>query len=130
MRLLLLDTHLVLWAAAEPARLPTRARALLEADDADLSFSAVAIWEVAIKTGRQRPGFAVSPARLRGRLMAAGYREIAVTGEHAAEVAALPPLHRDPFDRMLIAQARVEGALLLTVDRVMASYGAPVSWVG
>ncbi len=130
MSLLLLDTHLVLWAAAEPARLPALARAQMADRVNALAFSAVAIWEVSIKAARPRPGFAVQPGRLRRLLLATGYREVAVTGEHAAEVARLPPLHRDPFDRIMIAQARVEGAALLTVDAAMARYGEPVRMIG
>jgi len=72
----------------------------------------------------------VDAAELREGLLAAGYQEIAVTGEHAAAVARLPPLHKDPFDRLLIAQATLEGATLLTSDAEMARYGEPVRFVG
>lgn len=129
MSLLLLDTHILLWAAATPERLPEAARTRMAAPGNALAFSAVAIWEVAIKTARHRTDFAVPPERLRRLLLAAGYREIAVTGEHAAALAQLPPLHRDPFDRMLIVQARIEGAIVLTADAAMARYGEPVTLV-
>ena len=94
-----------------------------------LAFSVVAIWEVTIKLTRRRPGFSFDPARLRRLLIASGYREINITGEHALAVRDLPPVHGDAFDRILIAQARVEGARLLTVDAAMARYGAPVEFV-
>lgn len=126
---LLLDTHLVLWAAGEPSRLPSTASKLMIDRNNTLAFSPVAIWEVAIKAARSRPGFTLSASRLRRLLLAAGYEEICITGEHAAAVALLPLLHKDPFDRMLIAQARVEGCPLLTVDAMMAQYGAPVTLV-
>lgn len=129
MALLLLDTHLVLWAAGEPERLPAKARALMADPGHALAFSAVAVWEVAIKAARGRPGFAVRPGRFRRLLLAAGYREIAVSGEHAVAVADLPPIHKDPFDRVLVAQARVEGATLLTADATVARYGDPVALV-
>lgn len=126
MSLTLLDTHLILWGAAEPHRLPRSARACMEDPARQLAFSVVAIWEVSIKLTRRRPGFAFDPARLRRLLLGNGYREIDITGEHALAVRDLPALHGDPFDRILIAQARVEGASLLTVDAAMARYGAPV----
>jgi len=95
-----------------------------------LAFSAASIWEVAIKAGRQRKDFVVDPRRLRRGLLEGGYREFAVTGEHAIAVARLPPIHKDPFDRILVAQADVEGATLLTVDATVARYGRPVKLVG
>jgi PIN domain nuclease of toxin-antitoxin system len=119
----------VLWAAAEPDRMPKAARDALDEADATLMFSVVAIWEVAIKTARGRPDFAVDAERLRTRLLDAGYQELEVTGAHAIAAGRLPPLHKDPFDRMLVAQATVEGATLLTVDSAVARYGAPVRLV-
>lgn len=130
MRLFLLDTHLVLWAAAASERLPEAARSLIADPGNALAFSAVAIWEVAIKAARRHPGFAVQPERLRRRLLSAGYREVAVSGAHAIDLMQLPPLHKDPFDRIMIAQARCEGAVLLTADAALARYGEPVSLVG
>ncbi|MBX9701588.1 MAG: type II toxin-antitoxin system VapC family toxin [Acetobacteraceae bacterium] len=127
--LVLLDTHLILWGAAEPHRLPAAARARIEDPATHLAFSVVAIWEVSIKLARRRPGFLFDPARLRTLLLANGYREIDITGAHALAVRDLPRVHGDPFDRILIAQARVEGATLLTVDAAMARYGAPVELV-
>jgi PIN domain nuclease of toxin-antitoxin system len=123
---LLLDTHLLLWAAAEPDRLPRMARDLMEDVDNALHFSAVSLWEVAIKSGLGRNDFTAQPAVLRRGLLDNGYTELPIASEHAVATAALPPIHRDPFDRMLIAQAQVEGITLLTSDAVVASYPGPI----
>ncbi|MBN9106606.1 MAG: type II toxin-antitoxin system VapC family toxin [Propionibacteriaceae bacterium] len=128
--LLLLDTHLLLWAAQSPTRLGAGALALITNPANDLLFSAASIWEVAIKTTLGRPDFEFDPNVLRRALVENGYRELPVDSRHAAEVAALPAVHRDPFDRMLVAQARVEGCRLLTVDGKVAAYGSPVELVG
>lgn len=130
MSLLLLDTHLLLWAGYEPHRLPEDARTRVLDASVAVAFSAVSIWEVAIKASCGRAGFAVDPAAFRDGLLAQGYREVAVTGTHAAAVRDLPPLHKDPFDRIMVAQARLEGAVLLTADATMARYGEPVTFVG
>lgn len=124
----LLDTHLLLWAAYTPDRLPAAARDEIEHATV-LSFSAASIWEVAIKTALGRPDFDVDPRVLRRGLLDNGYTELPVTSAHASAVADLPNLHRDPFDRMLIAQSRVEGIVLLTNDRLVAGYGAPARLV-
>lgn len=92
-------------------------------------FSVASIWEVAIKTARGRAEFHVDAEELRGGLLGAGYQELDVTGAHAIAASRLPLLHKDPFDRMLVAQATVEGATLLTVDAAVARYGAPVRLV-
>jgi len=123
---LLLDTHLLLWAAGVPERLPDEARALLEDEDATPFFSAASLWEVAIKNGLGRVDFSVDPRVLRRGLLENGYVEMAVTGAHAVAVDLLPPIHKDPFDRLLIAQARVEGLTLLTADRIVARYPGPI----
>ena len=123
---LLLDTHLLLWAAGEPTKLPTAARVLIEDEANALLFSAASLWEIAIKRGLGRPDFQVNPRRLRRGLLDNGYVELPVSSLHAVEVDTLPVLHKDPFDRILIAQARTEGIALLTVDRMLAAYGEPV----
>jgi PIN domain nuclease of toxin-antitoxin system len=123
---LLLDTHLLLWAAGEPAKLPTGARGLIEDEANALLFSAASLWEIAIKRGLGRPDFQVNPRRLRRGLLDNGYVELPVSSLHAVEVDTLPVLHKDPFDRILIAQATTEGITLLTVDRTLAAYGEPV----
>lgn len=123
---LLLDTHLLLWAAGAPERLSTKARDLLLDPGNQLIFSSASLWEITIKNGLERPDFRVDPRRLWRMLLVNGYRELPVTSEHAIAVNDLPPLHKDPFDRILISQARVEGLLLLTVDQVVAGYGEGV----
>jgi PIN domain nuclease of toxin-antitoxin system len=123
---LLLDTHLLLWAAGRPERLPAGARALLEDQDNALMFSAASLWEIAIKRGLNRDDFQVDPRLLRRGLLDNGYAELPVSSDHAVALDALPPLHKDPFDRLLIAQAITEGILLLTSDPVVADYPAPV----
>jgi len=119
---LLPDTHLLLWAAFDPDKVPSKAESLLNDLGNDLFFSAASIWEVAIKTARGQAEFQVNAARLRMGLLANGYAEIPVTGAHGAAVAALPMLHKDPFDRLLVAQAGAEGLVLLTSDKILAAY--------
>lgn len=124
---LLLDTHVLLWAAAEETgRLPTSIRALVKDQDNQLFFSAISIWEVAIKSGKGGSDFTVDPFLLRRNLLENDYWELAVMGNHAAAVSVLPPIHRDPFDRILIAQAQVEGLTLLTADKTVARYPGPI----
>jgi PIN domain nuclease of toxin-antitoxin system len=123
---LLLDTHLLLWAAAEPERLPGEVAALIEDEENVLLFSAASLWEVAIKAGLGRADFAADAGVLRRGLADNGYEELAVAGAHAAAVATLPALHRDPFDRMLVAQALVEGVTLVTADARLAGYPGAV----
>ncbi|MBS0212507.1 MAG: type II toxin-antitoxin system VapC family toxin [Proteobacteria bacterium] len=123
---LLLDTHVLLWAAAEPARLPRNVQALLASHDNELLFSVVSLWEVAIKSALGRADFRVDAGVLRRGLIDNGYLELPVVGAHALALAILPPLHRDPFDRMLVAQAQVEGIVLLTADPLVAAYPGPI----
>ncbi len=119
----LLDTHLLLWAAVDSPRLPARARSVLENPAAQVCFSVVSLWEIAIKLGLGRPDFQVDVATLRANARASGIDEVPVYGEHVLAVRDLPPLHQDPFDRLLIAQARHEGLTLLTVDARVLAYG-------
>jgi PIN domain nuclease of toxin-antitoxin system len=123
---LLLDTHLLLWAASEPQKLSAKARNLMLDPANNLIFSSASLWEVSIKNGLERTDFMVDPRRLWRMLLVSGYRELSVGGEHAVAVNELPPLHRDPFDRILVAQARVEGVTLLTADKSVAAYGEGV----
>ena len=120
---LLLDTHVLLWAAGEPAKLSAAARALLLDEANDLFFSSASLWEVVIKRGLGRDDFRVDPVRLRRLLVMHGYADVPITSDHALALDQLPPLHRDPFDRILIAQARAEGMQLVTVDAQVAAYG-------
>jgi PIN domain nuclease of toxin-antitoxin system len=127
--ILLLDTHLLLWAAGAPGKLSAQAQILLQDTRNELAFSAASLWEVVIKRGLGREDFRVDPRRLRQGLLANGYREVAVTSEHAIAVERLPPLHKDPFDRILVAQAAVEGFRLLTSDSTVGQYGEMVQLV-
>ena len=126
---LLLDTHILLWGAVEPERLSRTASALIESSDNQIMFSALSLWEIAIKTGRGRADFRIDAGLLRRSLLDNGYAELPVTGAHAAALAGLPPIHRDPFDRMLVAQATVEGFTLVTSDPVIAKYPGPIRLV-
>jgi PIN domain nuclease of toxin-antitoxin system len=122
----LLDTHILLWAAAGSPALSEQARRVLVSDAAELYFSAASIWEVAIKTSLGRADFSVDPRQLRRGLLSNGYLELPVTGEHAIEVGSLPDVHKDPFDRILIAQSRVEGMRLVTADKLVAQYSGDI----
>jgi PIN domain nuclease of toxin-antitoxin system len=126
---LLLDTHILLWGAIEPERLSRVASALIESPDNEIVFSALSIWEIAIKTGLGRADFRIAAGMLRRSLFDNGYVELAVTGAHAATLAGLPPIHKDPFDRMLVAQAIVEGFTLLTSDPTLAKYPGSIRLV-
>jgi len=126
---LLLDTHLLLWAAGSPEQLPAAARLLLEDPHNELLFSAASLWEIVIKHGLGRSDFQVDARVLRRGLLDNGYQELAITSEHTVFLASLPAIHKDPFDRILVAQATVEGILLLTADPVLAQYPGPVRCV-
>ena len=120
---LLLDTHVLLWAAAGSKRLSRSTRTLLLAQGNKLHFSPASLWEIVIKRRLGRDDFKVDPFRLRRMLASSGYTELAVTSDHVLTVDGLPLLHNDPFDRLLIAQARSEGMNLLTVDERIVRYG-------
>ena len=123
---LLLDTQLLLWAAGQPERLSVAARRLLNNPRNELLFSAASVWEITIKNTLGRDDFRVEPRVLRRGLLDNGYTELPVTSEHAVNVDTLPPLHKDPFDRLLVAQALTEGITLLTGDAQLARYPGPV----
>lgn len=120
---LMLDTHILLWSAGQPEKLSAEARSLLLDTSNVLFFSAASIWEIVIKRGLGRDDFRVDPLRLLKQLVINGYEEVSVSSDHALAVDVLPPLHKDPFDRILIAQARTEGMLLLTADSQVSLYG-------
>ena len=123
---ILLDTHVLLWAAGLPSRLSDETRSLIEEPATEVVFSAASLWEIAVKNGLGRDDFRVDPRLLRRGLLEHGYVELPVTGAHAVAIDLLPPIHRDPFDRMLVAQAQVEGITLLTADVVVARYPGPI----
>lgn len=123
---LLLDTHLLLWAAGRPERLPAPARKLLNSQRHQLYFSAASIWEVAIKHTLGRKDFRADPRQLRRGLLENGYIELPITSEHAVNLDTLPVLHSDPVDRILLSQAVIEGVTLLTGDDQLARYPGPI----
>ncbi len=123
---LLLDTHLLLWAAAEPDHLSAEAQTLMNAPENELFFSAASLWEIAIKHSLGREDFKVDARLLRRGLLDNGYSELPIGSEHAVAIDGLPPIHKDPFDRILVAQAMVEGITLLTADTLVAQYPGPV----
>jgi PIN domain nuclease of toxin-antitoxin system len=123
---LLLDTHLLLWAAAEPDRLSAEGRSLSENPENELLFSAASLWEVAIKRGLGRHDFKVDARLLRRGLLDNGYSELPIISDHIVAIESLPMLHKDPFDRVLVAQATVEGVTLLTTDSLVAQYPGPI----
>jgi PIN domain nuclease of toxin-antitoxin system len=126
---LLLDTHVLLWAAGQPDRLPAVARILLDDPQNEPVFSSASLWEIAIKSGLGRDDFQVDARLLRRGLLDNGYGELPITSEHAVAIDGLPPIHKDPFDRLLVAQSMVEGITLLTSDPLVAQYPAPVQRV-
>jgi PIN domain nuclease of toxin-antitoxin system len=122
---LLLDTHLLLWAAGSPDRLAATARSLREDAQNEPLFSSASMWEVAIK----HADFRVDARLLCHGLLDNGYGELPVMSEHAVALDSLPPIHKDPFDRVLIAQPMVEGITLLTADPLVAQYPGPIRMV-
>lgn len=123
---LLLDTHVLIWAAGLPDRISAAGRDLILDTDNELFFSAASLWEVAIKSGLGRADFDVDARLLRRGLLDNGYSELPIMSEHAVAIDGLPPLHKDPFDRLLIAQSLVEGITLLTADDLVAQYPGPI----
>lgn len=123
---LLLDTQILLWAAGAPEKLSREAIAWLEDPENPLYFSSASIWEIVIKRNLERPDFQVDPHLFRRGLLENGYVELPITSSHTLAVAHLPPIHKDPFDRILIAQAEQEGFLLVTSDALVAQYQGPI----
>ena len=123
---LLLDTHLLLWAAGEPKQLSAEARALIEDPANELFFSPASLWEVVIKRRFGRDDFKVDARLLRRGLLDNGYNELPIISGHVVALESLPALHKDPFDRILVAQATVEGITLLTTDSLVVQYPGPI----
>jgi PIN domain nuclease of toxin-antitoxin system len=126
---LLVDTHLLLWAAAKSRRLPKEARRLLEDPGNEVFFSAASLWEIVIKASLRKPDFKIDLALLRPALATMGFAELPISGAHAERLASLPPIQKDPFDRMLVAQSLAEPLVLLTNDGVLAGHGEVVKLV-
>lgn len=126
---LLLDTHLLLWAAGKPERLSKKARALIEKDEHELFFSSASLWEIVIKRNLGRDDFKADARILRRGLLDNGYSELPIASDHVVAVDGLPQHHKDPFDRVLVAQAIVEGITLVTSDPTVAKYGGSITLV-
>ena len=126
---ILLDTHLILWAAGFPDELPIEARRIIEDESNELFFSAASIWEIAIKASLQKVNFQIDVRVLRRNLLDNGYIELPIESAHAVFIQSLPSLHKDPFDRILVAQATEEGITLLTSDVMVAQYPGPIRHV-
>ena len=125
---LLLDTHILLWALDTPDRLPQALRMQLESPSVEVYFSAVSIWEIAIKSALGKIKFHYSAKEIADGAAMTGFIELPVSSEHAAGVAHLPMLHTDPFDRLLIAQARIENLTLMTADSSLRNYNVATIW--
>jgi len=119
---ILLDTHIALWAVTDSPRLPDAARAMITDPQNEVWVSAASIWEIAIKHALDRGGMPISGSEAVHWFTLSGYRDLSITSTHAAAVDALPAIHRDPFDRILIAQAQTEPLRLVTHDEVIARY--------
>lgn len=119
---ILLDTHLLLWAMAESRKLPRAVRAQLLDPANEIYYSAASLWEIAIKSGPRRKDFRIDPEALVGALRESGFIELPITAVHAVGGARLPPIHKDPFDRLLVAQSMAEPMTLLTNDAALADY--------
>ncbi len=120
----LLDTHILIWTLGRLDLIPAGMLERLDDPECSIYFSAINLWEMVIKTALPRRDLQVDPVEARQEALGFGFRELHVTAEHAFTVASLPPLHKDPFDRLLIAQARTEGLDLLTVDNQVQQYFA------
>jgi len=119
---LLLDTHIALWAITDNPKLSTRARKLVLAPENEIYVSAASVWEIAIKHALGRHTIPISGEEARCYFAEAGYISLPITDQHAAATVTLPPLHADPFDRLLVAQALTEPLILLTHDATVAGY--------
>ena len=126
---LLLDTHLLIWTAAGSNQMPKRALSLLNNSNNEIFFSSASLWEISIKAARGSRGFEVDPRLLLRNLLDNGFTEIAVTSRHGIAVVGLPAIHKDPFDRLLVAQAITEGITLLTSDAAVPKYPGPIQKV-
>lgn len=122
----LVDTHILLWAASAPQKIPPRMLKLIADERNTLFFSAASLWEIVIKNSLGREDFQVDPRIFRSSLVDNGYVEMPITSEHVLFVHDLPPLHKDPFDRILVAQSSIEGMAILTVDQAVIDYGGTV----
>ncbi|MCL1941484.1 MAG: type II toxin-antitoxin system VapC family toxin [Synergistaceae bacterium] len=126
---LLLDTQMWIWLLFWPENLPLKAREVISDEENDLCFSPANLWEISIKRSRNKPDFQINARVMRENLLDTCCLEIPITSSHTITAGELPALHKDPFDRLLIAQAVVENIFLLTSDRKISEYPAPVIFV-
>ena len=126
----LLDTHILLWALGAPQRLPQVVVAQIESPETTVYFSAASIWEIATKTALGKTDFHYSPEDIAQAARDTGFAELSVSAAHGAKVAHLPQHHREPFDRLLIAQAMLMPAQLLTADAALVPYSELVRFIG
>jgi PIN domain nuclease of toxin-antitoxin system len=126
---ILFDTHLLIWFIGASERLPSGAREAIEDENNQLFFSAASIWELSIKQSTGKAQLALPPELLHRQLIENDFEEVPVTSAHGLTVSVLAPIHKDPFDRILIAQAMAEGMLLLTADETVAQYNGPIRLV-
>jgi len=122
----LLDTQVLLWGSHSPKRLRPGTRRLLEEPGTELFFSVISLWEIGVKRALKRPDFSFDPRILRGGALANGYNELQLTADHVLAVETLPALHKDPFDRLLLCQAHVEGLTFLTSDAILTRYSVSI----
>jgi PIN domain nuclease of toxin-antitoxin system len=125
----LCDTQLLVWLGNVPEKLSKAAMRILRDPENEIYFSLVSIWEIAIKSGLGRPDFRADPKLVERELLNFGLKLLRIESEHVYGVANLPRIHRNPFDRLLVAQAKVEGLTLITADKVLAKYGSFVERV-
>jgi PIN domain nuclease of toxin-antitoxin system len=122
----LLDTQILLWSQAEPHRIPDWLKDKLEQPDYAPFFSVISIWEIVIKASLKRKDFDFDPRAIQAVLIERGWRELALTSDQILVVSQMPRLHGDPFDRALVAQAKIEGLEFVTADRALVGYGPHV----
>jgi PIN domain nuclease of toxin-antitoxin system len=122
----LIDTHVIIWLAIRSPRLDQKTQELLADRKNDVYFSAISIFEIAVKQQLSKTDFNVEASTIRRLLVEKDYIELVVNGLHASFVGTMPLIHRDPFDRLLVAQANVEGMTLITADERIAQYPGPI----
>ena len=128
---LLLDTHCWLWLVAEPERLRRAALEAMLDESNEVYFSAASAWEIVIKYALGKLSLPLPPASyVPSRVAALGLIPLAVAQHHALQVAEMPLHHKDPFDRILVAQAQADGMHIVTADRLVSQYDVPVIWAG
>jgi len=125
----LLDSHLLVWISEDSPKLPKSVQEMIEDDRNSFFFSAVSLWELAIKSALGKSSFQVDVRQLHSSLLENGYAELTLSSRHAFSLETLPPIHKDPFDRILIAQAMREDMVLLTSDKMVGRYGEPIRLV-